>query len=289
MARRVKISAGVLNIRLHPHSPSRYLEFMKDVYHLRKPVKLHGDRHGVLSSLSADQFDESVFDGVITTFLEIDLEGSWFNTEAFKAATDDEVSGVIIPPNLHPNSAQFYFRLDSNSHKIYFQTYSAGKALSGKLTLLLFQALARDPKIIAKYGEAQITLVQSQDGLDRIFSLKIIKNISITILKPNADIFSDDFEARIEAHLEMAQSKKLSLTYEAEQGKSIMITDSIKAVSEVALENGIVDAIGRDESGAVTRSTSDHPKQLQDKYDPDAMSEFQAFKSILPPRVLREN
>lgn len=282
MARKVKISAGVLNIRLHPHTAARYAEFMNDIYRLRYPVKLRGDRHGMISLLNRAEAGENVLSGVITTFLDIDLDGAWFNTDDLKEATDEEISQVVIPENLHPNSAQFYFQFDTANHKIYFQTYAAGKLLSEKSALSLFQGLADDLTISQKYGDVKITVVQSKEGLARIFALPIIKEITITILKPNADIFADDFEAQIEAHLATAQSKKLTISYEADPGSSIVPTDEIKAISAVALENGNVKVNGRDDSGAVKRSTDDHPRQYQDKYDPDAMTESQAFRSILP-------
>lgn len=283
MARKVKISAGVLNIRLHPHSAERYAEFMNDIYKLRKPIKLRGDRHGIISSLNRTEAGENVLSGVITTFLDIDLDGVWFNTDGLTEATDEEISQVVIPKNLHPNSAQFYFQFDTANHKIYFQTYAAGKVLTEKSALSLFQGLTDDPTISGKYGDVKITVVQSREALERIFALPVIKEITITILKPNADIFADDFEAQIEAHLATTHSKKLAISYEADPGGSIVPTDEIKAISQVALENGNVKVNGRDDSGVVKHSTEDHPKQYQGKYDPDVISENQAFRSILPP------
>ena len=282
MARKIKISAGVLNIRLHPHTPERYSEFLNDVYKLKKPVKLRGDRHGMISLLNRSEADDGIFTGVITTFLDIDFDGTWFNTEELKEATDEQVSKVTIPENLHPNSAQFYFQFDTNRHKLYFQTYSSGKVLSEKSALSLFQGLSDDLGISQKYGDVKITVIQSKEGLAKIFELPVIKEIKITIVKPNADIFADDFEAQIEAHLAGAHSKKLTISYEAESGSSVTPTDEIKAISAVALENGNVKVNGRDDSGVVRRSTDDHPMQYQDKYDPDAMSENQAFRSIIP-------
>lgn len=282
MARRIKISAGVLNIRLHPHTPERYAEFLDDIYKLKKPVKLRGDRHGMISLLNRSEGENGIFTGVITTFLNIEFDGTWFNTEELAEATDEQISEVAIPENLHPNAASFYFQFNTNSHKLYFQTYSAGKVLGEKFALALFQGLADYLEISQKYGDVKITVVQSKEGLERIFSIPVIREITITIEKPNADIFPDDLEARIEANLAASHSRRLTLTYEAETGGSVVPTDEIKRVSAVALENGNVKVNGRDDSGAVKRSTDDHPMQYQDKYDPDTLSENQAFRSILP-------
>jgi hypothetical protein len=169
-----------------------------------------------------------------------------------------------------------------NNHKLYFQTRSAGKILSENSALSLFQGLSNDLSITQKYGDAKITVVQNKEGLEKIFSIPIIKEIPITIVKPNADIFADDFEAKIEAQLAGAHSKKLKIRYEANAGSSVVPSDEIKAISAVALENGSVKVNGHDDSGAVRRSTDDHPMQYQDKYDPDSMTENQVFRSIIP-------
>lgn len=282
MAKRIKISAGVLNVRLHPHTPERYAEFLNDIYALRQPVKLRGDRHGIISLLDRSELEKGIVTGIITTFLDIDFDGEWFSTANLQPASNEQISQVSIPADIHPNAASFYFQLNTSNHRIYFQTYSSGKVFSEKSALTLFSRLADNLAITHKYGNVQITVVQSKEALDRIFSLRTIKSITITIHKPNADIFADDFEEQIEAHLLQTHSKKVTIAYEAEPGGSVVPTAEIRTISSVALENGNVEVKGRDESGAVSLSSNDHPKVIQDKYDPDAMSESQAFRSIVP-------
>lgn len=283
MARRIKISAGVLNVRLHPHTPERYAEFLNDIYALRQPVKLRGDRHGIISLLDRSELDKGIITGIITTFLDIDFDGEWFSTANLQPASNEQISQVSIPADIHPNAASFYFQLNTSTHRIYFQTYSSGKVFSDNSALMLFSKLADNLAIRQKYGDIQLTVVQSKEALDRIFSLPTIKSISITIQKPNADIFADDFEEQIEAHLLQTNSKKVTISYEAEPGGSVVPTAEIRTISAVALENGNVEVKGRDESGAVSLSSNDHPKVIQDKYDPDTMSESQAFRRLVPP------
>ena len=174
--------------------------------------------------------------------------------------------------------------MNTSNHRIYFQPYSSGKVFSDNSALTLFSKLADNLAIRQKYGDVQLTVVQSKEALDRIFSLPTIKSISITIQKPNADIFADDFEEQIEAHLLQTHSKKVTISYEAEPGGSVVPTAEIRTISSVALENGNVEVKGRDESGAVSLSSNDHPKVIQDKYDPDTMSESQASH---PPKCRR--
>jgi len=274
----------VLNIVLHPHSPERYANLIEDLFDLKRAVQLRGDRYGMLSLIDRRRDQAGFVSGIITTFLNIEFEGRWFDTSDLKEATKEQVSKVSIPENLHPNAASFYFDFDTVEHKLYFQTYSEGKVLTHNQAYSLFEGLADDLKIRKKYGPVRITIVQSRAGLDALFKLPFIKQIKIRICKPNPDIFSDDFEEQIEQHLAQANSQSITISYEAEPGQSLEPTDEIRHVSEVALENGEVEVRGRDEKGAVTKSTEQQPKVLQDKFDPEETSERDAFRRLIPRR-----
>jgi len=142
--------------------------------------------------------------------------------------------------------------------------------------------LTEDAKIIDKYGKIHVTIKQSSDGLSKLFSLKIIKKISITIYKPNPDIFSDSFEADVEAALAAANSQSITITYDAEPRDSLIPTREIREISQAALENGYVKVEGRDETGRVARSTEQMPAELHDKYDPENTAERTAFRGLIP-------
>lgn len=281
MARRIKVSVGIVNIRLHPHSPKIYSDFINDVYRLKLPVNIHGDRYAMISLLDRSSEDGNEVSGIITTFTRIETDGSWFDAANLTEATTNQISEISIPDNLYPNAASFYFLFDTKDHKIYVQQYSKGKQMTSNSILRFFQNLSQNLEILAKYKSAKISIVQSRAGLDSLFDLKKINEIKITIMKPNSDIFADDFEARIEAHLAATHSQKLVLTYDAEPGHSIVPNNEIRSVSEAALENGSVQVKGRDDTGAVTRSTEQFPKILQDTYDPDEISEKEAFRRIV--------
>lgn len=288
MARKnIKIAGGVLNIRLHPHPARRYADFIEDLYALKMPAKLRGDRHAMISLLNRSESEKGIFSGVITTFVKIEFDGSWFSTSEMKEATQEEVSQVHIPAHIHPNSASFYFVFDSEDHKFYFQTYSAGKTLSHKSVYELIQHLSIEPSIRKKYGDVKIDIVQSKEGLDYVFKMDRIKEVKIRITKPNADIFNDNFEEDIESHLAETGSRSLTFTYEAERGGSIVPSDEMREVGNVALSNGVVEVNGRDASGAVRRSTAEHPEVLQDKYNPEELPEASAFRRLIANRLRR--
>lgn len=284
MARKIKVSASALNVRLHPHSSDIYKHWIELIYSNRLISQIYGDRYGMISSIDRSGSDNDVISGAITTFVKFDGQGNWFNADHMTEATEKDISKINIPENLFPNAASFYFYFDVKEHKIYFQTYSKGKAITPGSALRFFRGLSRNPIISVIFGEAKISVVQDKYSLNEMFSIKRIKEINITIMRPNTDIFDDDFEANIEKHLEKTGSREFSVSYRSEGGGSIQPDDDIKKISAVALENGTVEVIGRDEKGAVRLNSESFPKELHDQYDPDEQSERTAFFRLIPPR-----
>ncbi|WBO21610.1 DUF4747 family protein [Sphingomonas abietis] len=276
----IKVSGGVLNVRLHPHPSGVYGRFIESLYRLRKPVKVRGDRHAMISLLNRSEEDDGIYTGFITTFIKIDTDEPWFDAGELKEASDNKVSEISIPEDLYPNSAVFSFLFDTNNHRIYVQTYSGGKTLTINSAGTFFSRLADDLGITAEFGDPKITVVQSKVGLESVFSLPVIKRVIITIQAPNADIFEDDFDEKVEEYLGNLNSKKMTVVFEAESGKSINPNQQLRRLGESALDHGSVKTEGRDLRGATQRSTEDFPKLLHDKFDPDRETEHQAFRRI---------
>lgn len=281
MARKVKVSSVILNIRLHPHTDELYRQFIEDLFDLKQIVRLHGDRHGMISLIDRSRASEGTVTGTITTFTVVEIDGEWFDAESLAEASDDQVSEVRIPRNLHPNAASFFFHFDIKRHRLFVQNYSKGKVLTPQQALTLFKTLSEHLDITQKYTLAKITLVQSQAGLESLFSLDRLDRITITIMKPNADILSANFVDEIEGHLAAIHARKLTVSYVAEPGDSLVPDQDMRKLSAAALENGNVEAIGRDGTGRVKRSTEDFPLVLQDRYDPDDTTEHQAFRRLV--------
>lgn len=286
MARKLKISATILNIRLHPHSEDIYARFIKSIFKKRASAVIHGDRLAMISSLDTTKIKVGLVSGVVSTFTKIDINGEWFDAANLKDATEDQIEKISIPANLYPNLASFYFRFDLKKHRITIQMYSKGKVINANQVKKFIETVSSQEDIVKEFGQVKITIVQSREGLAKMFALKRIRRIQILIEKPNADVFSDNFEEDIESHMEATRTRKVSLTYEAETGSSIIVDDNIKRVTQAALDNGEVKIDGNDHTGAVSKSTTDSPKILQNKYDPDILSEQQAFNSLAQDQAM---
>lgn len=280
MGRKIKISAGILNIRLHPHPEGIYASWIKAIFKQRIVAPVHGDRFGMISSIDESEISKGLISGIITTFTRIE-GGRWFDAEGLTVATESQISRVVIPENLFPNSASFYFVFDTKKHRLFFQNYSSGKQITPASALKFFSGLAKDVWILRKFRAAKISIVQDKAGLDRLFGLQRIKKVEIQLLKPNSDIFDDDFEENIEDHLNSTNSRQMTIVYDAEKGGSINATEEMMDIGGVALDNGHVKVTGRDDKGAVVLDSKKFPKMLHDKYDRDEITEQSAFRRLI--------
>lgn len=245
MARKIKVSASSLNIRLHPHSQEIYVKWLSDIYRRKLVVPVYGDRFGMISLLDRKDAKDGILSGVITTFIKFEKDGDWFNSADLKEATKDEVSEISIPENLHYSPSQFYFKFYTSTHRLYFQTYSKGKTLTPLSAQSFFGNLSKNLDVMELFGEAQVSIVQDKASIEKMFKIERIKEISITILKPNTDIFDDDFDKNIEAHLAETGSRQITVTYRADANGSVKPDDDINKISKVALTNGSVKVVGR--------------------------------------------
>lgn len=283
MARNLKITASILNIRLHPHTgKDTYENWISSIYRQKKIAQIHGDRHGMISMIDRRFQSKGLIDGIITTFVKLEDNGNWFNAEKLEKATEAQISEIQIPSNLYPNSAAFFFRFDTDTHRLYFQTYSRGKYFTPSSALKFFRALAADLSITTEFNEASISLIQDKSSMDRLFDLDVIKKVVIKFERPNSDVFDDDFENKIEEHLNETESQEMEISYKAQRGKSIIRDDDMKKLLEAAQTNGSARVTGRDERGAVTLNSQHYPKEFHDKFDPEEMTERTAFIRLIP-------
>jgi len=269
MARRHKMEVGGLNVRVHPHSEAIYRDLIHDLYGLRAIAKIHGDRHGLITSLDRRNQENTIVAGVLTTFLEIDSGGEWFNTETMREASDNEIESIMIPENLRPNAKYFRFQFDVRRHELIFEHYSEGDILTHNSALKFFDNLAYNRRITNKYGDVKISIIQSRGSAEKIFTIPRITDLEILIEKPNADIWGEDFEEQAEEHLEEKNARSMRVSYKSEQGQGIRRDDELDALIRASVNNGRSVAKGYGPSGHLIISTDSYPKVEQEVYEPD--------------------
>lgn len=269
MARQHKLEIGGLNVRVHPHESGVYEELIGRLYDLKKVAKIHGGRFGLITMLDRAEEGSGMVYGVLSTFLEIEIDGDWFNTETMDEASDNDIRKIRIPDNLHPNLKTFRFAFNTKSHELIFEHYAEGDRLTHNSALSFFKNLADDRRIQDRFGDVKITVVTDRATVDRIFQIPRITDLDILIEKPNADLWGANFEEVAEEHLEDKNARSMNVKYKAERGQGIQRDDDLNALLNASINNGRSIAKGYGPEGHVKISTANYPKVVQEKYEPE--------------------
>lgn len=260
---------GGLNIRVHPHDNNVYIELISRLYDLKKIAKIHGDRFGLITMLDRNDESEGIVYGVLSTFLEIEIDGDWFNTETMDEASANDIQQIQIPRNLYPNLKTFRFAFNINRHELIFEHYSEGDRLTHHSALNFFRNLTNDRRIQNRFGDVKISVITDRGTVDRIFSIPRITDLDILIEKPNSDLWGADFEEIAEEHLDDKNARSMNVRYKAERGGGIQRDEDLNALLQASINNGRSVAKGYGPDGHMTVSTDNYPRVVQEKYEPE--------------------
>lgn len=282
MARKKTIEVGGINIRLHPHeNKDIYKDLFMDAHALKVPVQVHGDRHLMLSFLSITELEsKNILSGSIARFTEIDIDLPWYDVSALDEAQDTDMKEVNIPDSLRPNYSAFNFIFDIKTHRFAVETVSDGATLSIRFVKKFLETLLNSGKLVKKYGVPSIDLMNNSEDLNTIWRMHRLNNLNISIQKPNPDLQNDeDFNKKVQDRLLAQNAQTLDIHLKSVPAKSLIPDDETKLLAGIAINNGTVYADGQDNNGAkIEYSSEDHPRKEREKYDPDTISTFQAFK-----------
>lgn len=299
MARRRTVIAIGIRISLRPsrgQTPEHYSQLFLDAFERKRMIAVRGPEHMLISSLSTSASREikgkkrhvaTSMEGILSKFTDIDLNAEWFNSETLKVATANDVKEVTIPERLKPNHSAFFFEFFPEVHTVVVESYGRGVQLSPRMALRFFSRLLEDLEIAKKWGPVSASLIQHQAALDEVFGMKILKSLSLSFEPPNADDHKK-WEKHFEKRMEDEKLKRIEINLSAQSGHSIEASDDTKSQAKAALEMGEVSAKGRDANGAPKQISSlDYPDREAAKYDPDKLSEKQAFQSVAEKYVKR--
>ncbi|MEE3625475.1 DUF4747 family protein [Nitrospirillum sp. BR 11752] len=278
MARHKRIVVAGVNVRLHPHSSQLYVDLFFRAFQLKRPIRIRGDQHLLLSSLRYSD-SSNVITGSVARFTEIDMNQPWFDSENLEKADDGDVRSINIPPFMKPNYVSFDFMFFVDGHIFAFEKEGGDRPISPYSVEKFLDILFHDDEIIKDFGHVSVDVIGDKEGLSKIFSIYNIRSLVIEIQRPNADDL--DLDEEIEELLDSQNAKKLILDYSAVPGKSFTPAESTKKIAEVALRNGKVQARGRDESGnLVEMSSKDIPMIVSGRYDPKLTLARAAFWNV---------
>jgi Domain of unknown function (DUF4747) len=166
MARKKKVEVAAVNVRIHPHPPGIYRQFLRDAFALRRAVRVRGDTYMILGSLDTGDDEQDMLQGTLIKFTQIDPDAPWFNLETFAEAQEEQLGAIRIPENLRPNMVSMYFAFSIPHHLFIFERYSDGKVLSARQATRFLEHFFNDECLREKYGrpERWVAPLRSRTG-----------------------------------------------------------------------------------------------------------------------------
>jgi hypothetical protein len=279
MAGDPKIQVGALNVAASPHPAGVYrrlLDLAADV-----EIHLHGSDWGKITAVTPLEDRPELLFGRVLLWAHIDKDGKWLNKKKNVEATAVEKQGVVLPPDIEPNFRSFYFVFHEPKHRLVVEFKNElGQTFGPSRAEKFFARLFNHPTLKEVEVEVAVTVIPTEDALDRIFHIPRLRWLRIHNTRPNAEDLSEEAEALHNRLRAMgAKSQDLELA-KAAKVVTLKPDDEIKALADAATIDGFVEGRGKTEAGAnVFESTKLHPKVVE--FEVQGGSSFTAFLSSL--------
>ncbi|WP_457571279.1 DUF4747 family protein [Desulfovulcanus sp.] len=277
MARYRKISVGILNIKIHPHSDMLYVNLFNTILNSKRIAKIRGSYAGMmgyLRSIKQDEPEAGMY-GLFYRFIDISQNDPWFDLKTTSPILDEEGKPIPqIPEHLKPNCKEIYFVFYPRVHRLvfhadYFSPNSAQK---------LLQNLCAQDIVISKFGEVDVIVETSQEAMERILRIPKLTKLQIFITRPNGDDITEQ-ETEFMRRLENQNIRSSKCDYTSDKDKGIKPDEGTKTLMRMALSNGHIKAIGWDGEKKIEESTTPHPLIIKDRYSTDTPF-LVAFKEL---------
>lgn len=284
MSRQRQLTVSAINLALPPpHPPERYAKLWRSLFELQRPIATHGETHlFIASAISLDKKDPAApIHGSVYRFLEIDRSAHWFNQKTSEFADPKLVKDeVIVPEYLKPNSRVFNYLFIPSVHRLFFESMvRESGTLSPNSVETMLEQLASG-SITDEFPDLHITAEQDVTEIMKIVTADGLRELTITIKRPNPDDDSEDESKMIEKELLDQNAREEILTLKARRGASgIKANKRTKALANVAKSNGRVDARIRNVDGSTkTVSSRKRPLRKPVAYDPKKITSSAAFE-----------
>lgn len=263
MARKQKVEVAAINIRIPSSKLRNYVLLIEELRNLRRGIRVYGD-----SFVAITAFNPKNLRGALTKYTEIKTNGQWFDLESFDIAVPERVQEISIPNSLRPNSSSFEFLLDESLHTLVFESYAESKSLSVRAVLNYFRGIFLDDSMCRKFGKVEADILKSHDEVDRMLDLPDLREVKITIRRPNSDDLGNKLYTIIERRMEEENGDEYVQTVKSDT-EALDPSKETRALAHVAAQNGEI-AVKSIINGAMVRqNTSDAPLVRTTVFDPN--------------------
>src|SRR5690606_18415952 len=144
----------------------------------------------------------------------------------------------------------FHYRLFAKSHRLIIESKnSKGENLGAAAVEKMLRQLVTDPKVSKRFENIDVTMEQSEEKILDILTGRNLKQLIITVKRPNPDDDSDADEREVLGELLEEKVRTKTIALSALSGESIQPSRRTKRFARVASSNGRVKAVEETREG----------------------------------------
>jgi hypothetical protein len=264
MARRAKLEVAIVNIRIPKEKDRDYTALFDQIFALKRGFRVYSDQYLALTEF---QSEERI--GVFSKYTDIETDGDWFDVETFHKASPEEVDSVSIPQNLRPNLSSFDFMLSVKRHVVVFETYSGSRSLSPNYVEKYLKFIVQHPKVKERFGVVEVDIIKDTVEVDRILGMESLKELKLTIRRPNTDGWDPSVAAMVEQRLAEQNLSQIEETLTATAENNLTPNQRTKNLAYVAAENGSVRGKAIVDGLTINVDSASKPLKLSESYFSD--------------------
>lgn len=161
-----------------------------------------------------------------------------------------------------------------------FETYSESKGLSASSFEKYMKQIILSPEIRNNFGLVEADLIKDYQEVEKLLSLDNLKEVKITIRRPNPDDVGGDLARVIEERLREQNGDEYVELLRSKDAGALRPNDRTKKLASVAAENGQVQTRNVENGVMVTKDSSASPLIEVSTYSADE-SELVTFRSVI--------
>lgn len=280
-----KISAGVINIDIHPHEKAGvYAELLRSL--CKRKETYWGERSLVIRGFEGDG---QLLAGNIITFLDIDPDQPWFDPEAVEKADEEATEAAkLAVAKIKPSMQSFKAALveTPDAHCLIVETRNElGQSLSigaveEALRRLAVSALDDDAPVAVEFS-----VLSSAAAVGKLLAKRDIKKLRIVVAMPNSDDGKEEDDAvRDWLAKRRATRQELILTKPVPDSGGIQADDEMHRLARVAARHGRVEVTHGTRGATKVESTTDRP--VLESAEPKTGESYSTVFKILVKRLV---
>lgn len=284
------VEVGCLNVKLHPHTPEKYLELFTDIFSRKHRAKIFGDKWGtphLLMNIDSKDPLKGIY-GTFFQYTQIDPKKPWLDLGKMEAILDEHGNPIpLVGDDKMPNLSEIEFVFYPVGHRLFFNM----KKVTPLNIQRMFEEICSVGYIRKRYGRVLVDIEWEKEVIKKILEIPTITKLEIQISRPNPDDIAE-LEDEVIRRMDRQKVNRWTETLSGTKSEGIEPDNVTVSMMNIASSNGKVSAKGYDLEGSpVDESTDPYPFKERTTYNPNTSNFFNTMidlTSKLLPHIRRK-